>query len=757
MFQVSPPASGFVSSLYYARHGAEAAPVFREASLPVLKEVSPLLGGAVFRTLRDPHELDRWEGGLGMADRAHPLAVEQLARLVAGVGEDVSWREVLQLMPPYLDGRAETPPFLPVVARRDFRDGVVLRLQNERVKWRGLDWKWENFVDYRSEVIHELLDVARRFVDHPHRNIRLDLSRIHDWEYPLALELWHGMILFGDRLSSLSMTLPYAMALQFGPYPFEERKMGTIFTVGEAPFDQLKFLLRAMRAVYASEEEDYVRIALPSDIGRRILHWGYAFYDRFLEENRSVFERMLVMNERLISEGKISKEDQAFLIEAAMQMASAFEVFQSYDDMIRWVRQRMVRRSQDSTPSDFPSLSHAIHDLPRRLQTFRYVEGGVHRLREGRGLDRWTGFFEVSANRLVLKTVLAEAVGLAADDLREIPIRTEDIPTISNMNDVRLKDAKGNPRLADVIANLVGNAGRYHNPAIPPDERRVRLETTVFPDGSIEVAVADNGIGFLPANLDRIGAMSFREARQEVEGSHGIGLSSVVEALAEMGASPLWVRSVVGEGTEFRFILPPTLLTWKGEIPVSEAVRDFQGSHEERLQQEGFRIPTAAAPVTTWKRQGGEAFGSWYGNLSEDTRDAVDRHLQAYQHGGILLSEDRSRIFLRMLISIVNNQATVDAFGHFEKIPMENLAETIRSHEEALQRVEEAMRALRTAIDSGFLNEEVFFALYGSSDFDSKDSERGRVQFQKSIVRKIEVLRKNLEKARARLRRETRG
>lgn len=744
MFQVSPSASAFISGLYYAQHGAKAAPAFRAAPLSLLKEVSPLLRSAVFRTLRDPHEVDGWEGGLGMADRDHPLAAEQLARLVAGVEEDASWREVLQLMPPYLDGRAETPPFLPVVAKRDFRGGIAIRLHQGR-----------SSIDYRSEVIHELWDVARRFVGPADRSIDLDLSTIHDWEYPLALELWRGMIPFGDRLNSLSMALPYSMALQFGPYPFEEEKSGTILSVGEAPFDQLKFLLRALRAAYASEEEDYVRIALPQDIGRRILHWGYAFYDRFLEEHRSVFERMLVMNERLISEGSISEEDQAFLVETAMQMASAFEVFQSYDAMIRWVRQRMVRRSQDSTPSGFPSLSYAIHDLPRRLQTMRFVEGGLHRLREGKNLGRWAGFFEVSANRLVLKTVLAEAVGLAADDLRGIPIRNEDIPTISNMNDVRLKNAKENPRLADVIANLVSNAGRYYNPEISPDERQVRLVTTVFPDGSIEVAVVDNGIGFLPANLDRIGEMSFREARQQVEGSHGIGLSSIVETLAEIGAGPLWVRSVVGEGTEFRFLLPAILLEWKGEIPVSEAVRDFKGSQEERLQQEGFQIPAAATPVTVWKRWGGKAFATWYGSLSEDTRDAVDRHLQAYQHVGILLSEERSRIFLRMLISIVNNQAMGGAFDRYEGILLENLAEEIQWHEEALQRVEGAMMALRTAIDSGFLNEEAFFALYGSSDFDSRDSERGRGQFQRNIVRKFDALRENLKEARSRLRRET--
>ncbi|MGB7946614.1 MAG: GAF domain-containing sensor histidine kinase [Candidatus Binatia bacterium] len=114
-----------------------------------------------------------------------------------------------------------------------------------------------------------------------------------------------------------------------------------------------------------------------------------------------------------------------------------------------------------------------------------------------------------------------------------------------------LPSGKGDQRrLTQVLMNLVGNAVKF------ADVGEVRVETKSA-DGSFLVSVSDTGPGIAPADQDRI----FEEFKQ-VDGSNsrskggtGLGLA-IAKRIIEMHGGRIWVKSRIGIGSTFTFILP---------------------------------------------------------------------------------------------------------------------------------------------------------------------------------------------------------
>ena len=105
-------------------------------------------------------------------------------------------------------------------------------------------------------------------------------------------------------------------------------------------------------------------------------------------------------------------------------------------------------------------------------------------------------------------------------------------------------------RLSQVLLNLVGNAIKF------TDKGEVAISASVT-NGAFTVAVCDTGPGIAAADQAKI----FEEFQQadssstRKKGGTGLGLSIARRIIALHGGR-IWVESILGQGSTFRFTLP---------------------------------------------------------------------------------------------------------------------------------------------------------------------------------------------------------
>src|SRR4051794_18798618 len=109
-----------------------------------------------------------------------------------------------------------------------------------------------------------------------------------------------------------------------------------------------------------------------------------------------------------------------------------------------------------------------------------------------------------------------------------------------------------------LFQNLIGNAIRYQPPGRKPVVSvTAALETAGMPDGTGNwvFSIADNGIGIAEQDFGRIfGIFQRLHGQDQYEGT-GIGLS-ICQKIVERHGGRIWLDSVPGEGSIFKFSLP---------------------------------------------------------------------------------------------------------------------------------------------------------------------------------------------------------
>ena len=106
-------------------------------------------------------------------------------------------------------------------------------------------------------------------------------------------------------------------------------------------------------------------------------------------------------------------------------------------------------------------------------------------------------------------------------------------------------------RLTQVVGNLLSNAIKYS-----PNGGDIDVTTSLL-DGNVEVGVRDHGQGIPPEFLKRIFGRYERyegAAKSQVVGT-GLGLA-IAQQIVQLHKGRIWVESEVGEGSEFRFVIP---------------------------------------------------------------------------------------------------------------------------------------------------------------------------------------------------------
>lgn len=124
---------------------------------------------------------------------------------------------------------------------------------------------------------------------------------------------------------------------------------------------------------------------------------------------------------------------------------------------------------------------------------------------------------------------------------------------------VRLDIPAGLPQLLvdlramrQIMLNLLSNASKF-----TPEQGRIEVSVHIHPDGAVEIAVSDTGIGIPPEKLGEVmkpfGQVDDSTARQY--GGTGLGLS-ITKSLVELHGGTFRLDSMLGEGTVATLTLP---------------------------------------------------------------------------------------------------------------------------------------------------------------------------------------------------------
>ncbi|MEG1285068.1 MAG: ATP-binding protein [Romboutsia sp.] len=118
-------------------------------------------------------------------------------------------------------------------------------------------------------------------------------------------------------------------------------------------------------------------------------------------------------------------------------------------------------------------------------------------------------------------------------------------------------------KIERIMLNLLSNAIKY-------TEKNGTIYINIVVENDIIISVKDNGIG-IPKNKQYLIFERFRQVdnllTRSSEGS-GIGLS-LAKSLVEMHSGKIWVESVEGQGSEFKFSIPLKILENSGKIKAS--------------------------------------------------------------------------------------------------------------------------------------------------------------------------------------------
>jgi len=257
-------------------------------------------------------------------------------------------------------------------------------------------------------------------------------------------------------------------------------------------------------------------------------------------------------------------------VRAMLRMRAAEAALEKANGALREVNERLVQ-----TNLDLQNFAHAAsHDLKEPLRTISCFAGLLERKYRGNfdhdgdvmltniqtaamrmnglieGLLAYAQAGQPQESDLVdvdLNGVASEAVANLEQSIHEsgATVKWDELPTV-----------KGNEAsLSQLFQNLIHNALKYRR---PDEAASIRITDVTKGKGSVEIAVADNGMGLLPEHRTLIFAPFQR--LQGATAGFGIGLATC-QRIMERHGGKIWVESEgLGLGCTFylSFRLPTT-------------------------------------------------------------------------------------------------------------------------------------------------------------------------------------------------------
>ncbi len=167
----------------------------------------------------------------------------------------------------------------------------------------------------------------------------------------------------------------------------------------------------------------------------------------------------------------------------------------------------------------------------------------------------------IESRTLRLEIAPIDVAGMVENLIADHRLRFEERRIIATLRSDARPSALADARALDqVLGNLLDNAVKYTEPG---GSIEVAVETRL---GRVRVSVADSGIGIPAEDTARIFERFYRvdRARSRALGGTGLGLSIVKHLVQAMGGE-ISVKSQLGRGSTFTFVLPSAGAT-EGEV-----------------------------------------------------------------------------------------------------------------------------------------------------------------------------------------------
>jgi signal transduction histidine kinase len=229
----------------------------------------------------------------------------------------------------------------------------------------------------------------------------------------------------------------------------------------------------------------------------------------------------------------------------------------------------MAARLSDAEQQERNFLMSVSHELRTPLTAIR---GHVEALREGIATDpavRAASLDMIASETLRLERLVGDVLDLAKLEAHRFTLLSEEVDMgrlceqayaafgeearrrgidYEKRFDASPTIVTDGDRVLQIISNLLSNAFRW-----TPDGGKVELELGAS-NGSVSVAVDDNGPGVPPAERERI----FRPFWSRDDSGTGLGLAIAHELAAALGGR-IELDSEPGEGSRFQLVLPAAL------------------------------------------------------------------------------------------------------------------------------------------------------------------------------------------------------
>lgn len=225
-----------------------------------------------------------------------------------------------------------------------------------------------------------------------------------------------------------------------------------------------------------------------------------------------------------------------------------------------------LRRSNRDLEQFAYVASHDLQEPLRKVASFTQLLSSRYSGQLDERADQYIAFAVDGAKRMqrLINDLLGfSRVGRIGTELGDVDLRAlvdqvlGDLQTVIEETGARvvvgdLPVVRGEaPLLAQLLANLVGNALKFRHPDRPPvvriDARRV--------GGYWEMVCEDNGIGIDAQYVDRVFVIFQRLHPKDVYDGTGIGLA-LCKKIVEYHGGHIWIDVDTPEGTAIRWTLP---------------------------------------------------------------------------------------------------------------------------------------------------------------------------------------------------------